>query len=159
MEQLNLTFDWNPDRPREDQRVRPVEHRDLARFIRTFMGHVKSNGWTPESLAQRLPTQLPNLTGNRTQQFLELYWPIHEAWNKRLADDESVGFEDMLVHAADRLEAGRVPSRYRLVLADEFQDASNARAQLVRALVDSPDRYLLAVGDDWQAIHQPVRGC
>jgi DNA helicase-4 len=39
-------------------------------------------------------------------------------------------------------------------LVDEFQDASQARARLVRALVSEPGRYLLAVGDDWQSINR-----
>lgn len=60
----------------------------------------------------------------------------------------------MLVAAAEHLEARRVPSEYDLVLVDEFQDASRARARLTRALVAQPDRYLLAVGDDWQSINR-----
>ncbi|WP_245178449.1 UvrD-helicase domain-containing protein [Cupriavidus sp. AcVe19-1a] len=39
-------------------------------------------------------------------------------------------------------------------MADEFQDASRARARLCRALVQKPGRYLFAVGDDWQAINR-----
>ena len=43
---------------------------------------------------------------------------------------------------------------FDLVLVDEFQDASQARATLDEALVDEPGRYLLAVGDDWQSINR-----
>lgn len=43
---------------------------------------------------------------------------------------------------------------YAMVLIDEFQDASPARARLARALVDQPHRYLMTVGDDWQAINR-----
>ena len=43
---------------------------------------------------------------------------------------------------------------YAMVLVDEFQDASPARARLARALVDKPHRYLMTVGDDWQAINR-----
>lgn len=43
---------------------------------------------------------------------------------------------------------------YEMVLLDEFQDASPARARLARALVDRPHRYLMTVGDDWQAINR-----
>lgn len=39
-------------------------------------------------------------------------------------------------------------------MVDEFQDASQARARMTRALVSAPGRYLLAVGDDWQAINR-----
>ncbi|OLT33752.1 hypothetical protein BJF82_14875 [Kytococcus sp. CUA-901] len=55
-------------------------------------------------------------------------------------------FEDMLVQAADHLESGRYVSPYRLVMVDELQDASQARARLTRALVAQPGRHLLASG-------------
>jgi DNA helicase IV len=58
------------------------------------------------------------------------------------------------VRAAEHLESGSVDMGYELVPVDEFQDASRARARLSRALVDKPDRYLLAVGDDWQSINR-----
>lgn len=91
------------------------------------MGHVKSNAWTPASLEQRLQTDLPGLAGFHTRLFLDVYWPIHHAWQQRLADDGSIDFEDMLTQAADHLESGRLESLYQLVLVDEFQDASRAR--------------------------------
>ena len=149
-----LTFDWNPDRTINDEWAKPMKHEDLARFIRTFMAHVKSNSWTREDLDQRLRTELPGLTGFRTGLFLDVYWPIRDAWQQRLAEDGSIDFEDMLTQAADHLESGRASSGYELVLVDEFQDASRARARLVRALVNAPSRFLLAVGDDWQAINR-----
>jgi DNA helicase-4 len=39
-------------------------------------------------------------------------------------------------------------------MVDEFQDASQARARLVRGLVSEPGRFLLAVGDDWHSINR-----
>jgi DNA helicase-4 len=151
---LGLAFDWNPDRPPNDQRAKPMTHKDLARLVRTFMSHVKSNSWTTEDLDQRLTSELSHLKGYRTRLFLQVYWPIHQEWERRLAADGSVDFEDMLVQAAGHLEAGRVDSDYDLILVDEFQDASRARARLVRGLVKPKGRYLLAVGDDWQAINR-----
>ena len=60
----------------------------------------------------------------------------------------------MLNHATDLVEAGRWTSPYRVVLVDEFQDASHSRARLVRALVNRPGHFLFAVGDDWQSIYR-----
>ena len=60
----------------------------------------------------------------------------------------------MLVQAADHLEAGRANCPYDLILVDELQDASQARARLVRGLVRGPGHFLLAVGDDWQSINR-----
>jgi DNA helicase IV len=151
---LGLTFDWNPDRPVTDGRAKPMRHEDLARLVRTFMTHVKSNSQTAADLERRLAADLARLNGFRTRLFLKLYWPIHTGWEQRLAADRSVDFEDMLVQAAGHLKAGNTDAGYDLIMVDEFQDASRARARLVRALVNTPGRFLLAVGDDWQSINR-----
>jgi DNA helicase-4 len=152
--ELGLTFDWNPDRPINDEWNRPTKHEDLARLVRTFMTHIKSNSWTAGDLERRLATDQAKLDGFRTHLFLELYWPIHAEWEQRLAEEHCVDFEDMLVQAAGHLEAGTIDCPCELIMVDEFQDASRARARLVRGLVAQPGRYLLAVGDDWQAINR-----
>jgi DNA helicase-4 len=151
---LGLTFTWDPDRPARDRWVKPVADEDLARMVRTFMAHVKSNSWTAETLQRRLTAELAHLAGFRTRLFLDLYWQVHQEWEQQLAADRSVDFEDMVVQAATYLEAGEVSCPYDLILVDEFQDMSQARARVVRALVNRPGSFLLAVGDDWQAINR-----
>ena len=149
-----VVLDWNPDRPLSDVWAKPMKHEDLARFVRTFMAHVKSNSWTRDALEARLTSELTRLNGFRSRLFLDIYWEIHGAWERRLAEDQAVDFEDMLVQAADHLEAGSVECPFDLIMVDEFQDASRARARFVRGLLRKPGRYLLAVGDDWQSINR-----
>jgi DNA helicase-4 len=151
---LGLSFDWNPERPVNDEQAKPMKHEDLARLVRAFMAHVKSNSSTAEDLERRLSSHLAHLDGYRTRLFREVYWQIHAEWDRRLAAEDSVDFEDMLVQAAGHLEAGNVDYPYDLIMVDEFQDASQARARLVRGLVKAPGRFLLAVGDDWQSINR-----
>ncbi|CAN5127105.1 hypothetical protein BH09ACT10_BH09ACT10_00690 [soil metagenome] len=79
---------------------------------------------------------------------------MREEWDSRLRKTNEVDFEDMLSHATDLVEAGKWSSPFRVVLVDEFQDASHARARLLRALVNRPDLFLFAVGDDWQSIYR-----
>lgn len=147
-----LTLDWNPDRPIPGEQ--PVRHEDLARLMRSFMTHVKSNSLTAHDLEERLRSGRHRIQRYRARVFLDLYWAIAEKWEQRLVADDSMDFEDMLVQAADLLETGSTDMGYDLVLVDEFQDASRARARLARALVAKPHRYLLAVGDDWQSINR-----
>ena len=149
-----LTLDWNPDRTPRNEYNRPMKHEQLARLVRTFMANVKSNGWTREHLGDRLAGDAKGLDGYRTRLFLSIYWPIHDEWQRRLATEGYVDFDDMLVEAAGHLEAGRADMGYDLVMVDEFQDASRARARLVRGLVARSGRYLLCVGDDWQSINR-----
>jgi DNA helicase-4 len=147
-----LELDWHPDRRAAGST--PLKHEDLARLMRSFMSHVKSNSLTREDLEQRVAERTPRSAQARSRLFLDLYFRIAEAWNAKLRADGSVDFEDMLVAAAEHLEAGRVRPDWSLVLVDEFQDASQARARLTRALVAPPGRHLLAVGDDWQSINR-----
>lgn len=149
-----LTLDWNPERAPKSQWVRKTRHEDVARLIRTFMSHMKSNSWTAARLDQRLDGDQRHLAGSRTTLFLRLFWEILNEWEARLRAENSVDFDDMLVRAAHHLKAGHVDCDYDLILVDEFQDASRGRARLVRALVSKPNRYLLAVGDDWQSINR-----
>lgn len=86
--------------------------------------------------------------------FLNIAIPIMEAWDAALAAEDGIDFEDMLNLAAEYLESNRYEAPYELVMADEFQDASRARARLCRALVQKPGRFLFAVGDDWQSINR-----
>lgn len=145
-------LDWNPDR--HVPGLKPLQHEDLARLVRSFMTHVKSNSLTRESLNQRIGERTSAASAPRTRLFVELYWQIHDAWQARLRAADAVDFEDMLVEAAEHLERGTVTPRHDLVMVDEFQDASQARARLTRALVAPADTYLLAVGDDWQSINR-----
>ena len=144
-------LDWNPERPVPG--LKPVEHEELARLVRTFMTHVKSNSLTRAALEQRLTTR-PTVRPYRAKLFLDVYWAVHEEWERRLRAENLVDFEDMLIAAAEHLERGHVDAGYDMVMVDEFQDASQSRARLVKALLDGPGRHLLAVGDDWQSINR-----
>ncbi|WP_313405038.1 UvrD-helicase domain-containing protein [Aeromicrobium sp.] len=146
-----LHLDWNPDRPIPG--AKPLEHERLARLVRTFMSHVKSGSLTREDLEARLSDQ-PKRNNPRTRLFLDLYWRIHDRWQAELRAINAVDFDDMLLQAAELVEGDPDLARYDLVMVDEFQDTSRARARLTRALMQGNDKHLLAVGDDWQAINR-----
>ncbi len=147
-----ITLDWNPDRPTPGPP--PIKHEVLVGLMRTFMTHVKSNALTRADVERRVTERASPATMSRTRLFCDLFWEIYDRWQQRLADADGVDFEDMLVEAAGHLEHGKVDLGRRLVMVDEFQDASQARARVTRALVATPGRYLLAVGDDWQSINR-----
>lgn len=66
-----------------------------------------------------------------------------------------IDFEDMIVRATEHVETGRYRSPYRHLLVDEFQDISEGRARLLRALkAQHADARIFAVGDDWQSIYR-----
>ncbi len=74
-----------------------------------------------------------------------------------LASTGAVDFDDLVVGAADALEADprlrtRWQERFTHLCVDEFQDVDAAQLRLVRLLAE-PQRNLFVVGDDDQTIY------
>lgn len=149
---LGIELDPNPDR--EVPGRQPIESPRLARTIRAFLTHVKSNRLTAADLRERLAEGVAGQFRYRHEMFLNIFEKLCERWEARLRAEEVIDFEDMLNLAADCVEQGRWASPYELVMVDEFQDASQARARLVASLVSAPGCHLFAVGDDWQSINR-----
>lgn len=149
-----IQLDPNPDREIPTGGQKPMEPAELVALVRTFISHAKSNCLTAAALRQRLDDMPTDSFKHRHRMFLDIAEPIIKAWDAALAAEDGIDFEDMLNLAAEYLENGRYEAPYDLVMADEFQDASRARARLCRALVQKPGRHLFAVGDDWQSINR-----
>ncbi|MBB3277342.1 DNA helicase-4 [Pseudoxanthomonas sp. OG2] len=149
-----VVMDPNPEREIPLGGQKPMDSVELIGLVRTFMSHAKSNCLNIPMLRQKLSSLPADAFKHRYEMFLDIAAPIMDAWDQALATEDGIDFEDMLNQAAEHLESGRVESPYDLVMADEFQDASRARARLCRALVQAPGRFLFAVGDDWQSINR-----
>ncbi len=147
-----ITMNWDPDRPKAA--FTNIDDSEVIKLIRTFMSHVKSNSLTGAEIASRLQGKWSHLKSRRADLFLEIYWLIHQEWNRRLGAANAIDFEDMLIQAAHLVESEAHVPEYDLVLVDEFQDSSSARARLIKSLLQSKGRFILAVGDDWQSINR-----
>lgn len=144
----------NPNPGRHVPGRRPIEIPRLARTIRSFLTHAKSNRLTITELRKRLDAGIAGEFRFRHEMFLSIFEKLWDRWEARLKADDCIDFEDMLNQAADCIEQERWASPYELVMVDEFQDASQARARLVAGLVKDTGRHLFAVGDDWQSINR-----
>ncbi len=149
---LGIQLDPNPDR--EVPGRQPIEAPRLAGTFRSFLTHVKSNRLSMRELHARLESGSAGAFRFRHEMFLRLFEQIFSAWEAKLRAENCIDFEDMLNLATDCVESGRFRSPYELVMVDEFQDASQARSRLVSSLTRGPDKYLFAVGDDWQSINR-----
>ena len=89
------------------------------------------------------------------QQALKIVVPIYEKYDAFLKENQHIDFDDMIGRAIAYVEGGRFVSPWRYILVDEFQDISEPRARLVKALRESVDACsLFCVGDDWQSIYR-----
>ncbi len=121
---------------------------DFSKLLGTFLRKYKSGGY---SLKDCETKSVVLKLGKRARAFLEVFAPVFEEYQKQLGS--RIDFEDMILRAANYVETGRYVSPFRHILVDEFQDISQSRARLVKALkAQHPDVRLFAVGDDWQSI-------
>ena len=124
----------------------------LARLMSAVAKHAKSNLMT-ESEIRDAASRDRSLA--RARLFTSLLLPVIAEYERRLRASDEIDFEDMIGLAIDHLKANASSTRFQLVLVDEFQDISVARARLVRTVLEqNPEARLFAVGDDWQAIYR-----
>lgn len=121
---------------------------EFSKLLGTFLRKFKSGGYT----LQDCQTKSARMKlGQRARAFLDVFAPVFEEYQKRL--EGRIDFEDMILRSAHYVETGRYVSPFRHILIDEFQDISQSRARLVKALkAQHPDVRVFAVGDDWQSI-------
>ncbi len=122
----------------------------FTQTLGTFLRHFKSSGTTIEKCQTRCGN---SEDAPRSHAFLSIFKLLYDAYQKRL--EGRIDFEDMIVRATEHVKAGRYKSPYRHLLVDEFQDISEGRALLLRALkYQHRDARIFAVGDDWQSIYR-----
>ena len=121
---------------------------DVSKLLGTFLRKFKSGAYSLEDCEAK--SELMNL-GTRAKAFLDIFMPVFNEYQKQLGG--RIDFEDMILRAAHYVETGRYASPFRHILVDEFQDISQSRARLLRALkAQHRDARIFAVGDDWQSI-------
>ena len=122
----------------------------FTQTVGTFLRHFKSSGM---SIDQCRSKGDKGAEAPRNRAFMRVFEPLLSAYQERLGDQ--IDFEDMINRATEHVETGRFQSPYRHLLVDEFQDISEGRARLLRALkAQHDDTRIYAVGDDWQSIYR-----
>lgn len=125
---------------------------ELPGLILTFIKHAKSNQVSAETLAARANSHRQKA---RAKSFVNIVCKLIAEYEKKLAAAGALDFEDMIIKASQYADSGKFQHPWRLILVDEFQDISRARANLLTGLLKhAPECKLFAVGDDWQSIYR-----
>lgn len=144
------------------------EEKDFASLLRTFQIHAYNNDLSAADLREKISagssTGIRNILeetsldlkefGFREKLFVDLYEPAEIQWRKILEERGEIDFEMMMRQAAEIIEEGKWSNPYRLIMIDEFQDTSQMRARILKALLKTRQTRLFAVGDDWQSINR-----
>lgn len=140
----------SPDEIQKAVNPRVVKH--YHQLIGTCIKHIRSSQLTLDMLFERAKSLHDK---ERARIFARVIWLITEAYSKTLADAGRIDFDSMIGDATRLVETRRYISPYSLILVDEFQDISEPRANLIKALrQQNPFAKVFAVGDDWQSIYR-----
>ena len=91
----------------------------------------------------------------RANRFVKVLTKLVGAYTRELEKADAIDFESMIGNATTYVAQGQFKSNFKLILVDEFQDISEPRAELVKALKNQvPFAKLFVVGDDWQSIYR-----
>lgn len=146
---INLKFDPN----REATGRKPESPQAVAKLLRVFQRHMKSSRQTMEQAYARV-RETPGAFVPRLELFLSIYEDVARRWEEELREGGLVDFEDMLNQSAELIEQDKYPCSMKMILADEFQDSSQARMRLIQAMLVKSGAQFTAVGDDWQGIYR-----
>lgn len=120
----------------------------LAEFLNLF----KSSNLTLDDLREKAK-EFPDW--KRYNAFLDIFEPIYESYELHLKKTNKIDFHDMIKLATKYVKEQRFESKYKYILVDEFQDISQSRNQLLKAMIEKNSSCkLLCVGDDWQSIYR-----
>ena len=134
--------------------LRAQESRPIYKLMSDFLSRWKAGGWSADELRAKVE-RLAGFARARARVFLDAMILLREFYDGILRANNEVDFDDMLAAAARGINSGAAAHSYKLILADEFQDISRARAELIKAMLkQKPDCKFFAVGDDWQAIYR-----
>ena len=124
----------------------------LVEMLANLLRACKRDGICPAELRTE---KFPSVDPDQLQQTRKILSTIYELYQRHLKENQEIDFDDMIHKAIDYVESGRFISHWRYILVDEFQDISEPRARLVKALKKSAGECsLFCVGDDWQSIYR-----
>ena len=137
----------------------------LAELFLQFISRAKKRGWSVQDMA-RIGRATPD-PEPRNRVFHELAMHAYAAYERQLAEQSAMDFDDLLISATECVRRGGGAARLplaksesiairdlRWILIDEFQDFSELYYRLITAILQAnPSIRVVAVGDDWQAIN------
>ncbi|WP_180644582.1 UvrD-helicase domain-containing protein [Acinetobacter bereziniae] len=132
-----------------NSKAQSIYEYDANELYVSFLSHYKSNQANIASLLAK-----PSLS-QRENLFLQLFSMVYQHYDQLLKTSKEHDFDDLLIESAQLINENKYKSPFKLIIVDEFQDTSQARARLILSLLNQvPEAKLFCVGDDWQAIYR-----
>ena len=132
--------------------IAPVVVTHYHKIIAICIKHIRASQLSLDILLEKAKTLHDR---NRADRFARAIWLITQAYSRKLEETQRIDFDSMIGDAVKMVETASWNSPYSLILVDEFQDISDPRAKLIKALRHQKAfTKFFAVGDDWQSIYR-----
>ncbi|CAM5275044.1 ATP-dependent DNA helicase Rep [Aquamicrobium terrae] len=132
--------------------IEPVIIKHYHKLISICIKHIRASHLTLDMLLERAKTLHDK---QRAKLYARVVWMITKGYSQKLEESRRIDFDSMIADAVRLVETGQYQSPYSLILVDEFQDISEPRANLIKALKQQKAfSKVFAVGDDWQSIYR-----
>jgi len=106
----------------------------------------------------KLETLFANSKQMDEKAFLKLIISLSHIYECEKRAQGFIDFNDMIYKATKIINNGGKINKYKFIIIDEFQDTSEIRFNLIRAILQQTDAALTVVGDDFQSIYR-FSGC
>lgn len=132
--------------------LQPTVIKHYHQLVATCIKHIRASHLTLDMLLERSKSLHDK---ERAKLFARVVWMITDAYSRKLSDTGRIDFDSMIADATGLVETRQYTCPFSLILVDEFQDISEPRANLIKALrQQNPFVKVFAVGDDWQSIYR-----
>lgn len=135
--------------------VNTEENKYIARLVKlicVFINNFKTDGYNIDDF-YRFERGNTNV---RTKLFLDICKECYLEYQKKLAESNSIDFQDMINDSARILREKEIAKEtldFKYIIVDEYQDISRQRFDLTKELSKLCAAKIIAVGDDWQSIY------
>jgi len=126
----------------------------LNELLKNFLSHFKDKQLSIADLENRAKTIKFAYGKKRNLLFLKLFEELYSGYESELKNKNMIDYTDMIIKATESINSGDFVPDYKLIMIDEFQDISDSKFAMVKAVLDkNKDAKLFVVGDDYQAIN------
>ena len=130
------------------------EVNSFTALLQTFVALMKSTNQSVQQVRAHIAAD-PRAQQARNERFLAVVAPVLARYEQLLAQRREIDFSDLINKATAYIRSGAYRQPFDYLVVDEFQDLSQSRCHLLKAVQDqNPQCKLFCVGDDWQSIYR-----
>ena len=119
------------------------EIKQMTHYCMTYITLVKST-------QSKLQNKVKNKKLKKTIRILEEMYNYYETEKEKI---NRIDFDDIIIKAEQIIKETNIKTKYKYIIIDEYQDISESRFKLIKALTNKNKSKLMTVGDDWQCIY------